>query len=282
MPSIDSSFLSTLSGSSTATLAASTTALTTADLIVAQTDDTPPGALGDPIIAVKAMDPASKSEQLEKFKRSWELRGKIGTDASDIARTLKMSMKEVVKKRPDLADKSFDFKLENGRIKVVDTRLEGADLDWLQNELNRNFLLVDKVKSFRSDAIALARNDAPWDGPVPDASALGQQLDDQLQFMRLFRTVGSEIQDTLMPPGTYQTQTGDTFDLSPKMNNAAGFIPFAEQMNAISEGLNYITESGRNTGIGLKMPNAYFNIGFQLHNYLPDFAAATTGFSEHA
>lgn len=282
MPSIDS-LTSALTYSSTATLSTATKSLNGTDLLATPAADETP-ASGGQVLEVKEVKGSDIEESLRLFKKSWQLRGQIGDDVRDIARALKSSMKEIIRERPDLADTAFDFRLENGRIEVLDTRLEGADLQWLETQLNRNFLLVDKIEAFRADSVELVQTDALQNGLElnADTADLGRQLDDQVQFMQLFRAVSADIQDTLMPTGTYRTQTGEIFDLRGPMNTAARFLPFQRQMAAIEDGLNYITGDGRDTGIGLRMPNAYFGIGFELNKYLPDFDIESIGFHEQA
>lgn len=283
MPAIDS-LNAALAYSGNANLSATTTPLTTADLLAAPSSDAAPATAGSQILKVEKVDGHTLEESMRLFQKSWQLRCQVSDDARDVARTLKMSMKDVLDQRPDLADTAFDFTLENGRIKVVDTNLEGADLDWLTTTLNHNFLLVDKVKNFRRDAVEQVQTDAALGNNElnADGAQLGERLDDQVQFMKLFRQVGDGIQKMLMPTGSYRTQTGDAFDLSGPMNTAAGFVSFAEQMSAVEDGLNYITDAGKNTGIGLKMPNAYFAIGMELNKYLPDFDVQSIGFHAKA
>lgn len=245
-------------------------------------DTTLPTAGSGPI-EVEELPGPDLEKALRLFQKSWDLRGQIGDDARDIARTLKTSMKEILSERPDLADVAFDFRLENGRIKVVDTRLEGADLQWLEAKLNGNFLLVDKVKAFRSHVVELAQTNADLRGLAgADAAELGQQLDEQVQFMRLFRQLGDQVQGMLLPTGTYRTQAGEVFDVREPLNTAHSFLPFQARLAALEDGLNYTREDGRDIGIGLRVPNAYFSIGLDLNKYLPDFGIDALGFHAEA
>jgi hypothetical protein len=203
-------------------------------------------------------------------------------DASHVMDALVPTMQSVIDQRPDLANAKFDFKTDNGHLKVVSSTMSAKDKAWLEDQLNSNKALVSATKSFHAHAVegyqlAAALDDSS--STTIDTATISAAADNKFSFMDVFQRFG-QASAGLDQGGSYYTSDGTALDFNLVPNTASSFLRFAKTANAIEAGdVRYVDDaSGREFNGAIK--GSIFHIFvFVMPAFRPGNDANTLGLS---
>ncbi|AMU08400.1 hypothetical protein A2T82_19000 [Burkholderia cenocepacia] len=244
------------------------------------TDATASGAPQDAPIGIRAIDPEAMQAALTKqlsmvSDLSMKLRG--------VTDTLATSLRDIVAKRPDLADAPFDFMTDAGRIKVVSTTLTDSDRAWIESTLNANAGLVLATRAFHEQAVDIAAQGAAVRGDTftdSDRAAASQGADTRFHFMSLLDRSVADNPPPVPPGGHFTTQDGTTLTIAPSAGSARGTLALLDAARQLSSGTSIFVDASGNKSYGMRVE--LVNVGFDvLAGYTPD-GGNSVGFHEIA
>lgn len=198
------------------------------------------------ILIERADSPEAKTKAEATFRANLDLfvqasstPGRMGKDASDMAKALVSTMQSLVIDRPDLATKHFDFKLDQGVIKVVSQELSDKDKTWLEEKLNGNEALLNAAANYHDHA---TEGYSLW-AKLNDQQISQGQLDnfskstnESTSFLDLFHRVGKNQSNNMFSDGTYYTNNGASINFNHDTKTAIGFLAFMQSVQAVTDG----------------------------------------------
>ncbi|WP_322087249.1 hypothetical protein [Burkholderia sp. BCC1999] len=233
---------------------------------------------GQPL-TVRALDPEAMQAALTK---QLSMVGDLTMKLRGVTDPLAASMQEIVAKRPDLADASFDFTTDNGQIKVESTSLAETDRAWIESTLNANAGLVLATNAFHEQAVDLAaqgaavRGDTFTDG---DRAAAGRSADARFHFMSLLNA--SVARNQPLASGEHLVaQDGTPLTVGQSAGTARGTLALLNTARQLSSGTAILVDrSGRETaGMRAELVDVGLDV---LAGYTPD-GGSSVGFHETA
>jgi hypothetical protein len=199
-------------------------------------DAVPPSSSAVPSVAKEV--PQFDEEAWAASVQTYFARGK---DLQQIAQALAVSMQDLIRERPDLAQAKFDFASDKGVIRVTSRELGAADRAWLERKLNGNAALAEAVKRFHDDAVdvyALTRKSHGQ--PIDDAEyqKASNAVDEMYQFMDLLGDVADGIRKDYQPTTafSYQDVTGAPLAFDADPSSAAGLLDFMDRIQLLESG----------------------------------------------
>ncbi|HHT8834653.1 TPA: hypothetical protein ACT5B7_006036 [Burkholderia cenocepacia] len=244
------------------------------------TDATASGAPQDEPIGIRAIDPEAMQAALTK---QLSMVGDLSMKLRGVTDALATSLRDIVAKRPDLADAPFDFMTDAGRIKVVSTTLTDSDRAWIESTLNANAGLVLATRAFHEQAVDIAAQGAAVRGDTftdSDRAAASQGADTRFHFMSLLDRSVVDNPPPVPPGGHFTTQDGTTLTIAPSAGSARGTLALLDAARQLSSGTAIFVDASGNKSYGMRVE--LVNVGFDvLAGYTPD-GGNSVGFHEIA
>jgi len=229
--------------------AASSSAITLSDpnpapagaiIPITPADDTPPiQSSADTTLTVTPVHEFDLDAWVAALDAAWAR----GRDLESVSRNLQLTLKQVVLERPDLADKSFDFKTRDGLIQVVSSDMSPDDRQWLQDQLNANGALLNATQNFHDHTVTnFIQNNKAFVGKAlstADVQAASDWADQQFSFMNLLSAdVAQPLNSNYrQSPGDIVTDSaGRKVELTENPHTANGLISFMDKINEMQAG----------------------------------------------
>lgn len=233
-------------------------------------------AMPDTSVTVARADSAENAARLQKYLQALGAPLKMGQDASRMADALVSTMQSIVEERPDLATASFDFKSDQGSLKVVSQDLSATDREWLEGKLNQNTELLDAAAQFHDDAVAGYTTWASASGQTltPEQSdAVARKADDLTGFLKLFSNLGADAAKGMFRDGAYYAPDGSRVGFEQDPTTADGFLSFMRSAKTLSEGsAKWVAPDGK-THFGVLKSDIFANDRV-IPNFFPDQKSA--------
>jgi hypothetical protein len=107
-----------------------------------------------------------------------------------LEKTVNALNSKIQTQRPSLIGKNWDFTLKDGAIAVTaDKNVSGADVQWLNAQLNSNADAVTAIKGFYKSVVSANENNA--DNPIWDGN--GETLHDQYRYANVADQINGKI-----------------------------------------------------------------------------------------
>ncbi|MBZ5794956.1 hypothetical protein K8353_33035 [Burkholderia contaminans] len=201
-----------------------------------QQADVAAGKPQDPPLTIRVLD--QDAMHAARMKQMTIL-GNLSTQLRGVTSQLATSMKEIIAKRPDLADAQFDFMTDNGRIKVVSKTMTESDRAWVESTLNANAGLVLATREFHQQAVDFAEQGAVAVGDTftdDDRKVASQRADADFLFMKEINTSVARNQKFEEIGGHFTTQDGARLKFDPSAGSARGTLALLETDRQLSSG----------------------------------------------
>ncbi|AOR70917.1 hypothetical protein BBJ41_25760 [Burkholderia stabilis] len=234
----------------------------------------------DAPLAIRAVDPEAMQAAMTK---QLSMVGDLSTKLTGVTDQLATSMREILAKRPDLADAQFDFMTDNGRIKVVSKTMTESDRAWVESTLNANAGLVLATRDFHQQAVDLDAQGAAVRGETfteSDRAAAGQRADTRFQFMSLINAAVARNGKSVEAGGHFTTLSGTPLKVEQSAGSARGTLALLDTARQLSSGAAvFVDGTGQKTyGRQAQLIDVGFDV---LARYTPD-DGNSVGFHEIA
>ncbi|MCA8425466.1 hypothetical protein LGN30_19960 [Burkholderia seminalis] len=233
---------------------------------------------GQPL-TVRALDPEAMQAALTK---QLSMVGDLTMKLRGVTDPLAASMQEIVAKRPDLADASFDFTTDNGQIKVDSTSMPESDRAWIESTLNANAGLVAAVNAFHDQAVDLAAQGAAVRGDTftdSDRAAAGRNADARFHFMSLLNASVARNQP-LTSGQRLVAEDGTPLTVGQSAGTARGTLALLNTVRQLSSGTAILVDPSGHKTAGMRAE--LVDVGLDvLAAYTPD-GSHSVGFHETA
>ncbi|MGS0894647.1 hypothetical protein ACVBGC_19255 [Burkholderia stagnalis] len=224
------------------------------------------------VVPVSGPDQTAVSAQLDKISKLLSIPADLSAGLRGVANELATSMREILARRPDLADAQFDFETDNGSLRVVSKTLNEADRTWIEQTLNANTSLVLAAGDFHKQAVAgyeyaATANDDTF--TASDRAAASQRADTQFQFMSLINEAVERNRKAL-PQDSLVTSNGTPLKVEPSAGTARGTLALLDTARTLASGAAMRVSDGETGRKTYSYQTQLIDVGFDvLDQYLP-------------